>query len=157
MFKSKKKIKPVPAPAFALDVPRVQAGYADIFEQLSGRSDGPLYNVDAVPLDTEVWLVRTYRADPYRLVMHLGDDWFELASVRPDDPAVKSLFEAGHIVEYGPSPAQIEKQRAKEEEDRQRLELEEGHKRARQEYHMHLRAEAEARERLAREEIRAGM
>lgn len=158
MFKkAKKKIKPVPAPAFALGAPRVRHGYAEIFDQASGRTDGPIYNIACCPLESEIWLFRTHRADPFQLVMRFGDNWFEMGSVRADDPAVQSLFDAGHIVEYGPTPAQIETQRAREAEERERLEEEQEYHRARKEHRLHLQRQAEARESRARAEIQAGM
>ena len=146
------KITPVPAPEFGFPT-IAQRGQSDIYDRITGRQPGPIHNVSVCALKCETLLVRTYAADPFRLVLRLGDAWHELAQVSTSDPGVQAL--AGNITEFPPSPAEIAR-REEAEEAQRKLETEQRKRtEARTAYRMQIRQEAEERERRARAAIQA--
>lgn len=129
-----------------------------VFEHFAGRGNGEVpYNKAGCRLNVECVLVRSYRADPFRLAVKIGDQWYELANIRADNPAIKKMLENGEITEYGPSPHEQEKQKQKEAEQQEREEAAKAYMRSRQEHHARIKRDAEAREQQARAERRAMM
>lgn len=129
--------------------PEVSAPY----EFFAGRDVGEVHNVAGCALKADVVLVKTYAPDPYVLAIRLGEAWYELAKVAPDDPALADL----PVVEHGPSPEQLAQQRRKDEVETERLAAEAEYRRERQRLAEERRRKAEEHQARVVEENRRRM
>lgn len=111
---------------------RLAAPHAALAEHFAGRERDTVYNCAGCRVELDTVLLRTYRADPYRLCIRLGNEWVEVAKVQPDDPALAEL----DITEYGKTPTQIEEDRRKAEAERKRIEDEQAVQEERRQAHI---------------------
>ena len=92
------------------------------FDHINGKkSKDPVYNVKGCKLSADLILVQTYPTDPFALMLRVGDDWLQLASLRSDDSFIKELAATNKLTICGPSPNDIA-QRKRKEAEKQRLE-----------------------------------
>lgn len=97
-----------------------EAAYAHVYDYIAGReSKDPVYNVSGFRVNVEAIAVRTYKADPYRLKIKLGGHWLDVE--RLPSEFIQAAVDGGHMVEHGPSPQEVAKQKEQERERQQKL------------------------------------
>lgn len=91
---------------------------------LCGDDQGPVWNIEGGRIDAKVAVMRT-PLSAWRVVMRLGDTWYEIGQIGRGDPVLEHLSELGLFTCVGPSPVEIAKEkelaakRAKEEAEQQ--------------------------------------
>lgn len=116
------KIEDIPFNMKSKGSPPVTHGH--VFDYFAGEEVGrPIYNAKGCKLASGHVLARTFRAGMYELAFKYHTGWHVEMTIRPEDPGVKQLEEAGKLKECPRDPKEVEREtletlrREREEQD----------------------------------------